>query len=148
MVGAAATGAQLADEIQRSGRPVTLAVGEHVRACRTYRGRDMQWWMDATGLNDERYDEVENLTRARSLPSFQLAGYPDRRNIDLNALTPLAFLEVAALITPIISLTLLAYAYAADRARRLVASPRAMRWINRTTGGVMAGAAAAIATRS
>ena len=89
VVGAAATGAQLADEIQRSGRPVTLAVGEHVRAIRTYRGKDMQWWMDATGLNDERYDEVENLTRARSLPSFQLAGYPDRRNIDLNALTSL-----------------------------------------------------------
>ena len=89
VVGAAATGAQLADEIQRSGRQVRLAVGEHVRACRTYRGRDMQWWMDATGLNDERYDEVENLRRARSLPSFQLAGYPDRRNIDLNALTAL-----------------------------------------------------------
>jgi putative flavoprotein involved in K+ transport len=45
--------------------------------------------MDATGLNDERYDEVENLARARSLPSFQLAGYADRRNIDLNALTSL-----------------------------------------------------------
>jgi putative flavoprotein involved in K+ transport len=89
VVGAAATGAQLADEIQRSGRPVTLAVGEHVRASRMYRGKDMQWWMDATGLNDERYDEVENLARARSLPSFQLAGYPDRRNIDLNALTSL-----------------------------------------------------------
>ena len=40
-------------------------------------------------MNDERYDEVENLNRARSLPSFQLAGYPDRRNIDLNALTAL-----------------------------------------------------------
>ena len=89
VVGAAATGAQLADEIQRSGRPVTLAVGEHVRAVRTYRGKDMQWWMDATDLNDERYDEVENLRRARSLPSFQLAGYPDRRNIDLNALSSL-----------------------------------------------------------
>ena len=49
----------------------------------------MQWWMNAAGLNDERYDEVENLTRARSLPSFQLAGYRDRRNIDLNALTSL-----------------------------------------------------------
>ena len=31
VVGASATGVQLADEIQRSGRPVTLAVGEHVR---------------------------------------------------------------------------------------------------------------------
>jgi putative flavoprotein involved in K+ transport len=89
VVGAAASGAQLADEIQRSGRPVTLAVGEHVRAPRTYRGRDIQWWMDATGLNDERYEEVENLARARNLPSFQIAGYPDRRDIDLNALTSL-----------------------------------------------------------
>jgi putative flavoprotein involved in K+ transport len=89
VVGAAASGVQIADEIQRSGRPVTLAVGEHVRACRTYRGRDLQWWMDATGLNDERYDQVENLRRARSLSSFQLAGYPDRRDVDLNALTSL-----------------------------------------------------------
>jgi len=68
--------------------------------------------------------------------------------IDLNTLTPLAYLEVMALIAPILGGTMLAYAYAADRARRLVASPRAMRWINRVTGGVMAGAAAAIATRS
>jgi putative flavoprotein involved in K+ transport len=89
VVGAAASGAQIADEIHRSGRPVTVAVGEHVRAPRTYRGRDIQWWMDATGLNDERYDQVENLRRARSLSSFQIAGYPDRRDIDLNALTSL-----------------------------------------------------------
>jgi putative flavoprotein involved in K+ transport len=89
VVGAAASGAQIADEIQRSGRPVTLAVGEHVRAPRTYRGRDIQWWMDKTGLNDERYDQVENLRRARALSSFQIAGYPDRRNVDLNALTSL-----------------------------------------------------------
>ncbi|MFZ2652097.1 MAG: NAD(P)-binding domain-containing protein [Burkholderiaceae bacterium] len=89
VVGAAASGAQIADEIHRSGRPVTLAVGEHVRAPRMYRGRDIQWWMDATGLNDERYDQVENLRRARNLSSFQLAGYSDRRNIDLNALTSL-----------------------------------------------------------
>lgn len=86
VVGAAATGAQLADELRRAGRAVTLAVGEHVRAPRTYRGRDIQWWMDATGLQDESLDQVENLDRARSLPSFQLAGYADRRDIDLNAL--------------------------------------------------------------
>ena len=89
VVGAAASGAQIADELQRSGRPVTLAVGEHVRAPRIYRGRDIQWWMDASGLNDERYDHVENLRRARGLSSFQLAGYSDRRNIDLNSLASL-----------------------------------------------------------
>lgn len=89
VVGAAASGAQIADELQRSGRRVTLAVGEHVRAPRVYRGKDIQWWMDVAGLNDERYDRIEDLARARSLPSFQLAGYPDRRDIDLNALTAL-----------------------------------------------------------
>jgi threonine/homoserine/homoserine lactone efflux protein len=68
--------------------------------------------------------------------------------VDLSALTPLAFAEIATLITLIIGSTLIAYAYAADRARRLVASPRALRRINRLTGGVMAGAAAAIAMRS
>jgi len=97
VVGAAASGAQIADEIHRSGRPVTLAVGEHVRAPRTYRGRDIQWWMDATGLNDERYDQVENLRRARALSSFQLAGYADRRNIDLNALTAIGVALVGRL---------------------------------------------------
>ena len=97
VVGAAASGAQIADEIHRSGRPVTLAVGEHVRAPRMYRGRDIQWWMDVTGLNDERYDQVENLRRARALSSFQLAGYADRRDIDLNALTSLGVALVGRL---------------------------------------------------
>jgi len=89
VAGASATGAQLADEIHRSGRPVTLAVGEHVRVPRMYRGRDILWWLDAAGVLHERYDQIDNLTRARNLPSFQLAGYPDRRNIDLNSLTRL-----------------------------------------------------------
>ncbi len=51
VVGASATGIQLADEIHRSGRPVTLAVGEHIRAPRTYRGSDIQWWMDVAGVH-------------------------------------------------------------------------------------------------
>ena len=97
VVGAAASGAQIADEIQRSGRPVTVAVGEHVRAPRMYRGRDIQWWMDATGLNDERFDQVENLRRARALSSFQIAGHADRRDIDLNALTSLGVALVGRL---------------------------------------------------
>jgi putative flavoprotein involved in K+ transport len=87
VVGASATGTQIAAEIHRSGRPVTLAVGEHVRAPRLYRGRDIQWWMDAAGIFDERYDEMDNLPRARSLPSMQLAGSDDRHTVDLNSLT-------------------------------------------------------------
>jgi putative flavoprotein involved in K+ transport len=87
VVGASASGTQIADEIQRSGRQVTLAVGEHVRLPRVYRGRDILWWMDAAGVLDERYDQVDDINRARNVPSMQLAGYPDRRAIDLNALT-------------------------------------------------------------
>jgi putative flavoprotein involved in K+ transport len=89
IVGASATGIQLADEIQRSGRPVTLAVGEHVRMPRTYRGRDIFWWMDAAGVLDERYDEVDDLVRARHVPSPQLIGSPEHRSIDLNTLARL-----------------------------------------------------------
>jgi len=87
VVGAAATGIQLADEIQRSGRQVTVAVGGHVRSPRVYRGMDIQWWMDVTGLNDEMYTDVDEVDRVRRLPSFQLAGTADRRTIDLNSLT-------------------------------------------------------------
>jgi putative flavoprotein involved in K+ transport len=86
VVGAAATGIQLASEIHRSGRPVTLAVGEHIRAPRTYRGRDIQWWMDAAGVLDQRYDEVDDIGRARRVPSLQLVGSPEHATIDLNAL--------------------------------------------------------------
>ncbi len=87
VVGASATGTQLADEIHRSGRPVTISVGEHIRAPRLYRGRDLEWWMDAAGVLDERYDEMEDINRARSLPSLQLAGTVNRTTLDLNALT-------------------------------------------------------------
>lgn len=87
VVGAAATGIQLADEIHASGRPVTLSVGEHVRMPRTYRGRDIQHWMEAIGRLDERYDEVEEVLKARSVASPQLIGTPERRTLDLNHLT-------------------------------------------------------------
>jgi putative flavoprotein involved in K+ transport len=86
VVGASATGVQLAAELRRSGRPVTVSVGEHVRLPRTYRGRDVLWWMDAAGVWNQRYDEVEDLTRARRLPSPQLVGTPERATLDLNAL--------------------------------------------------------------
>jgi putative flavoprotein involved in K+ transport len=86
VVGASATGVQLAAELARSGRPVTLSVGEHVRLPRTYRGRDVLWWMDASGLWDQRHDEIEDLTRARRLPSPQLVGTPERTTLDLNVL--------------------------------------------------------------
>lgn len=87
VVGASSSGIQIADEVHRSGRAVTLAVGEHVRVPRVYRGLDILWWMDASGMLDERYDEVPDLVRARNLPSMQLVGSPERVTLDLNALS-------------------------------------------------------------
>lgn len=87
VVGASATGLQLADEIRRSGRRVLLAVGEHIRMPRLYRGRDIQWWLEAVGILDERYDEVDDIVRARRVPSPQFVGTPERATLDLNALT-------------------------------------------------------------
>jgi putative flavoprotein involved in K+ transport len=87
VVGASATGVQLAAELRRSGRPVVLSVGEHVRLPRTYRGRDVLWWMESSGVWDQRYDEVDDLKRARALPSPQLVGTPERGTLDLNELT-------------------------------------------------------------
>ena len=87
VVGASATGIQIAEELERSGRPVTLAVGEHVRMPRRYRGRDIMWWMAAAGVSDQRIDEIDDLVRARAVPSPQLVGSPEKVDLDLNALS-------------------------------------------------------------
>lgn len=85
VVGASATGVQIAAELRRAGRPVVLAVGEHVRLPRTYRARDIFWWLQATGVLAERHDQVEDLSRARRLPSPQLVG--SVAPVDLASLT-------------------------------------------------------------
>ncbi len=97
VVGASATGVQIAAEVRRSGRRVLLSVGEHVRGPRLYRGRDIQWWMEAAGVLDERYDEVDDIVRARRVPSMQLAGSPEKATFDLNALTSLGVTLVGRL---------------------------------------------------
>jgi putative flavoprotein involved in K+ transport len=86
VVGASATGLQLADEIHRSGRRVTIAVGEHIRMPRIYRGLDIHSWLAAVGILDQRYDEVDDIVRARRVPSPQLIGSPQRSTLDLNTL--------------------------------------------------------------
>ncbi len=65
---------------------MTLAVGEHVRMPRVYRGRDIQWWMLAAGLLDQRIEEVDDPTRARRVPRRSSSGTPERATLDLNAL--------------------------------------------------------------
>jgi putative flavoprotein involved in K+ transport len=83
VVGASASGIQLAQEIHRSGRPVTLAVGRHIRMPRRYRGRDIAWWLEASGILGERAERAFDIESARLQPSLQLVGTPNQETIDL-----------------------------------------------------------------
>ena len=86
IVGSSSTGVQLADEIQRTGRHVTLAVGRHTRLPRTYRGRDILWWLDRMGALSEPIGAVRNINASRNQPSLQLVGRPDHAALDIRAL--------------------------------------------------------------
>jgi putative flavoprotein involved in K+ transport len=86
VVGASASGVQLADEIQASGRPVTLAVGRHLRMPRRYRGFDIMWWLDRMGALEERVDDVFDADASRQQPSLQLVGRADLPALGLREL--------------------------------------------------------------
>jgi putative flavoprotein involved in K+ transport len=86
VVGASATGVQLANELRTAGRDVVLAVGRHSRLPRRYRGMDIFWWLDRIGIRDKTIDEMPDRDRARHEPSLQLVGGPDRRSVDLTTL--------------------------------------------------------------
>jgi putative flavoprotein involved in K+ transport len=86
VVGASATGVQLADELRSAGRDVVLAVGSHSRLPRRYRGMDVFWWLDRIGSLDRTIDEMPDPARARQEPSLQLVGRPGGRRLDLGTL--------------------------------------------------------------
>ena len=86
VVGASASGIQLADELADAGRDVTISVGHHMRLPRRYRGRDILWWLDRMGVLDETIDQVYDVEISREQPSLQLIGKPDHRTIDLAGL--------------------------------------------------------------
>ncbi|MCB1385836.1 MAG: NAD(P)-binding domain-containing protein [Nitratireductor sp.] len=86
VVGASASGVQLAAEIRAAGHEVFLSAGEHIRMPRHYRGRDIQWWMDRAGIHTQRPDEIDDIERARRVPSLQLVGSHAQRFCDLNSL--------------------------------------------------------------
>ena len=86
VVGASATGVQLADELAAARRDVTIAVGSHTRMPRSYRGMDIYWWLERLGHLDKTIDEMPDRTLARREPSAQLVGRPDRRPLDLTTL--------------------------------------------------------------
>ena len=98
VVGASASGVQIADELRRAGRQVTIAVGEHIRLPRSYRGRDIYWWLDRIGQLDERWNQVEDLERARRHASVQVVGTDEGRDVGLVSLQDLGVQLVGRLM--------------------------------------------------
>jgi putative flavoprotein involved in K+ transport len=84
VVGASASGVQIADELRRAGRTVVISVGRHSRLPRRYRGHDIQWWLHRTGILDQTIDQMRDARSARQAPSLQLSGR--RHRVDLEAL--------------------------------------------------------------
>jgi len=77
VVGASASGLQIADELNRSGRDVTIAVGRHTRMPRRHRGLDIFWWLENTGRLARTIDDVPDPVAARGETSLQLVGRGD-----------------------------------------------------------------------
>ena len=90
VVGASASGVQIADELAAAGREVVVAVGRHHRMPREYRGMDIYWWMERTGRTARTIDEVPDPAAARREPSLQLIGrrshHGQARELDLGTL--------------------------------------------------------------
>jgi threonine/homoserine/homoserine lactone efflux protein len=62
--------------------------------------------------------------------------------------SPVGFAELAAVVIVVYGAILAAYVFMAARARRALKNARVVRYVQRATGAVMAGAAVAIASRS
>jgi putative flavoprotein involved in K+ transport len=89
VVGASSSGVQIADELRRAGREVTISVGRHTRMPRRYRGMDIFWWLERTGRLARTIDDVPDPEAARREPSLQLVGRngPERLADDLDLAT-------------------------------------------------------------
>jgi putative flavoprotein involved in K+ transport len=87
VVGASSSGVQIADELARAGREVTLAVGRHTRMPRRYRGMDAYWWLQVTGRLARTVDTMSDQRAAHLEPSLQLVGTPGApKDLDLGVL--------------------------------------------------------------
>jgi putative flavoprotein involved in K+ transport len=88
VVGASASGVQIADELSRAGREVAIAVGRHTRMPRRYRGMDSFWWLEATGRLARTIDQLPDIAASRRENSLQLIGRAESHlrgcNLDLH----------------------------------------------------------------
>lgn len=87
VAGASASGLQIAEELQRAGRDVVLAVGRHTRLPRSYRGVDIHHWLEELGELD-RGPSLDDERHRRGV-SPQLVGRPASEPLDLGTLQDL-----------------------------------------------------------
>ena len=95
VAGAGASGAQIAEELQRAGRRVYLSVGRHRRMPRRYRGRDFIWWLAAMRI-DHITPEERGPARLGPVISGAYGGHTiDFRNFAADGMTLLGHIEAA-----------------------------------------------------
>lgn len=113
------------------------------------------WRAPATSPDEQIYVKGEGLRLALGGLSMTL-GNPKTmvfflailpQVVALENMSGLAIVELCLMMAVILTAIMMVYAMLAARARKLVASPQHMKLINRTTGGVMAGVAVAVAAR-
>ena len=68
VVGASSSGVQIADELARAGRRVVLSVGKHTRLPRTWRGKDIFFWLCEMGLMAQRQEDLSDPESAQRQP--------------------------------------------------------------------------------
>lgn len=82
VVGAGASGCQIAEELTEAGRKVYFSVGRHHRVPRRYRGRDVFWWRRALGHLDQTIGDTPNTSL---VPPPLVTGVHGGHDIDIRA---------------------------------------------------------------
>jgi putative flavoprotein involved in K+ transport len=84
VVGSGASGCQIADDLNQSGREVYLSVGRHSRRPRRYRGKDFAYWGPVLGTTEQIVDTVPVHLRKGS--EILLTGANGGYDVDLRAM--------------------------------------------------------------
>jgi putative flavoprotein involved in K+ transport len=83
VVGAGASGLQIAEELLDAGRPTYLSVSRHRRMPRRYRGHDLFWWLERWGFMERTRDQWPD---GRMPPSLVVTGVGGGHDVDVRRL--------------------------------------------------------------
>jgi len=83
VVGAGASGLQIAEELLDAGRPTYLSASRHRRMPRRYRGHDLFWWLERWGFLERTRAEWPD---GRMPPSLVVTGVGGGHDVDVRRL--------------------------------------------------------------